>query len=103
MPLRFNQYTTTANQSYEDTNFVAGDSPRVIEVRNDLGNKPGQAGWFINDGAGDINMEIQNNEQSIYGDAFTTKSGEMFQLNSLNIRRVRLTWVADSAYRFFIG
>ena len=103
MPPRFIQHTTAVGQFYEDTSFVTGDSPLVIEVRDDLSNKVGQAGWFINDGPGDIQVAIQNNEQSSYSDAFTTKSGEMYQLNGLNIRRVRLTWVADSAYRFFIG
>ena len=103
MPLRIVQHTTTAGQSYEDTNFVTGDSPRTIEIRDDLGNKPGNAGWFINDGPGDIQVEIQNNEQSGYSDAFTSKTGEMFALNGLNIRRIRLTWVSDSQYRLFMG
>ena len=103
MPPRIIQFTTTAGKAYEDTSFVTGDSPRVIEVEDDLANKIGQAGWFINDGPGDIQVAIQNNEQSVYSDAFTTKSGEMYQLNGLNIRRVRLTWVANSAYRFFIS
>ena len=103
MPPRIIQFTTTAGKVYEDTSFVTSESPRTIEVRDDLGNKPGNAGWFINDGPGDIQVEIQNNEQSGYGDAFTTKSGEMFALNGLNIRRVKLTWVSDSAYRFFIS
>ena len=103
MPSRMVQFTTTAGKAYEDTSFVTGDSPRTIEVRDDLANKVGNAGWFINDGPGDIQMAIQNNEQSGYSDNFTTKSGEMFALNGLNIRRVRLTWVSNSSYRFFIG
>ena len=103
MPPRIIQHTTTVGQSYEDTSFVTGDSPRVLEIRDDLSNKPSQAAWFINDGAGDIQIEIQNNEQSGYSDAFTTKTGEMFQLNGLNIRRVRLIWVSDSSYRAFFG
>ena len=103
MPPRTVQFVTTAGQFYEDTSFATGDSPLVIEVRDDLSNKPGQAGWFINDGAGDIQIAMQNNEQSGYGDNITTKSGEMYQLNGLNIRRFRITWVADSAYRFYIS
>jgi len=103
MPPRFIQHTTTVAKAYEDTSFVTGESPRTIEIRDDLGNKPGQAGWFINDGAGNIQVEIQNNEQSGFSDAFTTQSGEMFSLNGLNIRRIRITWVSDSSYRLFMG
>ncbi len=103
MPPRIIQHTTTAGKSYEDTSFVTGESLRVLEIRDDLANKPSQAAWFINDGPGDIQLELQNNEQSGYGEAFTTKTGEMFQFNGLNIRRVRLTWVSDSSYRGYFS
>jgi len=65
MPPRTVQFTTTKAKSYEDTSFVTGDSPRVLEIRDDLSNKVGNAGWFINDGPGDILIELQNNDGGI--------------------------------------
>jgi len=103
MPSRTIQFTTTKTKAYEDTSFVTGDSPRVLEVRDDLSNKPANAGYFINDGNGDIIVQIYNNDQNDYGDQHTIKAGEMVQLNGLNIRRIKLTWVTNSAYRILVG
>ena len=103
MPVHFVQFTTTSIKVYEDTSFVTSESPRILEIRDDLANKPANIGIFINDGAGDILIAIQNDERSDYGDNFTTKNGDMLTLNGLNIRRIRLTWGSNSSYRSFFG
>lgn len=86
--------------SYKDTNFVVGDSPATLDVNANLG-RNGKDGFIVNDGAGDIDVEISNNGTN-WSNKFTLKSGEVMSLTSLDIDSIRLTWVADSAYRVFV-
>jgi hypothetical protein len=84
----------------EDANFVAGDSPVSIDINATLG-RNATAGWFVNDGPGNIALEI--NEGSGLGDGFTTKSGERISFDgwSGGVDTLVITHTGvDSAYRF---
>lgn len=85
---------------YEDTSFVTGDSPVTLDVNNDLG-RNAEDGFVINDGDGNFTVAISN-DGSTFGDTLTMKSGEVFSLTNIDIDKIKITWVADSAYRVFV-
>ena len=86
--------------AYEDTSFVTGESPRVLDVNTDL-TRNGVDGYIVNDGAGNIKVEISNNGSS-YGGQHTLKKGDIMDLRNLDIDSIRITWVANSAYRILV-
>ena len=55
-------------------------------------------GYVINDGPGNIEVEISRDGLS-YGGKFTMKKGERVNLAHFRINLIRVTWVADSNYR----
>ena len=91
------QTTRGRDVSYEDTSFVTGDSPVVLDVNTDLG-RNGRDGYLIVDGLGDITIEISDNGSS-WGGSHTIKAGEILKLKGLDIDSIRLTWVSNSSYR----
>lgn len=88
------------NKAYEDTSFVTGDSPVVLDFEGDTGRRS-KAGWFINDGDGDIKVELSR-DGLVYGDQFTTMLGETIDFGGIGVSKVRLTWVQNSSYRIFM-
>ena len=88
------------NKAYEDTSFVTGDSPVVLDFEGDTGRRS-KAGWFINDGDGDIKVELSR-DGLVYGDQFTTMLGEIIDFAGVGISKIRLTHTTDSAYRIFL-
>lgn len=87
--------------SYEDSDFVTGDSPIVFDVFTDLG-RIGHKGYIVNDGPGEIKLE-NSSDGTVYGGQHTIKEGEVFVLDDLKIKKLRLTWVNDSAYRALVA
>ena len=87
--------------SYEDTSFVSGDSPAILNVFSDLG-RLGEGGYITNDGTGTFTVEISDDGTS-YGGVHTVKNGETMTLDGLFVNKIRLTWVSDSSYRVLIG
>ena len=87
-------------KTYSDASFVTGDSPVVVDVNTDLG-RDGRSFTFLNDGAGDIGIEVSN-DGATYSDMWTTKAGEQFGLGDLRVDSIRITWVADSSYRLMV-
>ncbi len=85
---------------YEDTSFVTGESPRVLDVNADLG-RNAHDGYIVNDGAGDIKIEFSDDGTS-WGGQHTLKKDEIFDLFMLDIAKIRLTWVADCGYRVLV-
>lgn len=83
--------------SYEDTSFLTGDSPVVLDVNADL-SRNGVDGYVINDGVGNFTVEVSNDGTN-YGSAATIKYGEVMDLEGFDIDSIRITWVANSAYR----
>lgn len=88
------------NKTYEDASFVAGDSPATHDFNNDK-NRNAIDGWIICDGDGDIQVDFSNDGIS-FGDKFTMKKREVVDLLRLDINKIRITHVADSAYRIFL-
>lgn len=87
--------------SYEDANFLTGDSPAVLDVLTDL-SRIGHEGYLINDGPGDIQIEFSE-DGTTYGGVHTVKQTETIQFNDLKFRKIRLTWVDNTAYRVMVG
>jgi len=86
--------------AYEDASFVAGDSPAVCSVETDLG-RLGHAGYVIIDGTGSILVEFSEDGTS-YGGQHTLKGKETLEFENLNISKIRITFVANTAYRAFV-
>ncbi|HEC65144.1 MAG TPA: hypothetical protein ENI23_07620 [bacterium] len=86
--------------SYEDTSFVAGDSPVVLDVNADLG-RNGRDGYVAVDGVGNITVEVSDDGDT-YGGIHTIKKGEVLYLKGMDIDKIRLIWVSDSSYRVLV-
>lgn len=86
--------------SYEDTAFTTGDSPTVLDVFGDLG-RIGHEGYVLNDGPGNILVELSF-DGTAYGGIHTLKDGELLTLQNSKIKKIRLTWVDDSAFRVMV-
>ena len=84
--------------SYENDDFTVVDSPTLLDVYGDLG-RNGRDGYISNDGDGDITVEVSNASTGDYGGVHTIKSSEVLSLSGMNIARIRLTHVANTAYR----
>lgn len=92
---------TDANpQTFEDTSFVVGDSPVTLDVNTALGRNATEAS-IINDGAGSFTVAISNDGSS-FGDEHTVNNGEVYSFSNLSIDSIRITHVADSAYRVVV-
>jgi len=76
-----------------------GDSPVVIDAYTDLGHYV-QDGYIIVD-SGELQCDVTRDGIS-YGDKFTIKSGEKVSFLRMDIKKIRLTHVSDSAYRINI-
>jgi len=102
-PNRIPDIDTTRGRTvtYEDTSFLTGDSPAVHDVNTDLG-RNARDGYLINDGAGNFTVEVSNDGDT-YGGAHTVKGGEIMRLKGLNVDRIRVTWIANSAYRILVA
>ena len=87
--------------SYEDTNFTSGDSPAVMDVYAAIG-RNGYKGYFLNDGPGDIQVEISNDGTN-YGGQHTLRGGELLSLNELNVARIRITYIDPTEYRALVA
>ena len=85
------------NETYEDTNFVVGDSPALLPFNADTG-RNSVDGYVICDGPGNIVCDFSR-DGATYGGAWTMYSGEMIGVRNYDIHTLRITHVADSAYR----
>lgn len=93
-------YWPGRTKEYEDTSFVTGESPRVLDVLTDLG-RNAHDGYIVNDGDGDVKVEISDDGTS-WGGQHTLKKDEWLPLFMLDIAKIRLTWVADCGYRIMV-
>ncbi len=85
------------NETYEDTSFLVGDSPFVADFNADTG-RNALDGYVINDGPGDFTVAFSR-DGAIFGGSWTMKSGENISLRNYDVDSIRITYVADSAYR----
>lgn len=98
---RVASYVDGSTAAYEDTNFVSGDSPLVLDVYTDLG-RLGHEGYILNDGPGNILVQISANGVD-YGGSHTLKWGDQLILNNLKVNRLKLTWQENSSFRGMVA
>lgn len=97
---RFNIYYNspkTKYKSYEDTSFVVGETNLVLDIKADL-NIETYNGEFTNDGPGNIGVAISSDGTN-YNDSITVKPYETLDLETHKVNKVKLTWIANTAYR----
>ena len=82
---------------FEDTSFVAGDSPVVLDINTALGRNATDV-TITNDGNGDFLISTST-DGIVFGDDITIKNGEVLRLRDISINSLRITWIADSSYR----
>lgn len=93
-------YISGRTASFEDTSFVSGESPVVHDVHTALG-RNAHDGYIVNDGAGNFTVQFSNDGTN-YGGSHTMKINESMPLARLDINKIKITWVADSAYRILV-
>lgn len=82
---------------FEDDNFISGDSPVMLNLNTALGRNAVE-GSVINDGPGDLTVEFSNDGES-FGDEIRTETQEQIDFDEHSVHTIRITHVADSAYR----
>ena len=88
-------------KSYENSNFVSGDSPAIYDINTDLGHNA-RDGNIICDGSGNIIINISHNGVD-YGDDIPMKKNEKINLKPLNVNKIKITHSGtDSAYRILV-
>jgi len=85
------------NETFEDTAFVLGDSPAILNFFGATG-RNSVDGYVICDGIGDMIVDFSR-DGITYGGAWTMHQGEMIGVRNYDIHSLRITYVADSAYR----
>ena len=90
--------------SYDNQEFISSESPVILNIEADLGHK-GRRVQIKNDGnlapfVGDLQFEISS-DGTVYGGIHTLHAGELMGLDKLNVSKVRITWVADTAVQVF--
>ncbi len=84
-------------KTFEDTSFILDDSPATLDCNDALGRNATQFS-IQNDGAGNFTVSISI-DGVVFGDEKTMKSGEVYAIDGLSVDSIRITHVADSAYR----
>lgn len=82
---------------FEDTSFVTGDSPVTLDLNAALGRNATTV-QVINDGTGNFTVAFSVDGVT-FGDAITMKYPEKMVLKDVSVDSVKITWVANSAYR----
>jgi len=84
-------------ETYESTSFTSEDSPATLDFNTDLGRNATEF-TVINDGAGDFTVSVLTTG-AVFGDEHTMKNGETYSIDNISVDSLRITHVADSAYR----
>jgi len=87
-------------ETFIDTSFVVGDSPVTLDCNAALGRNATEFLVF-NDGGGDFTVSISN-DGAAFGDEHTVKNGETYGFLNISVDSIRITHVADSAYRVVV-
>ena len=85
---------------FEDTSFIAGDSPITLDLNAAL-SRNATEGYIINDGSGNFTVSFST-DGTAFGDAITMKTGEKLTFNDVSVDSLKITWVANSAYRVLV-
>ena len=96
--------TTDKWQVFEDSNFVAGDSPVVLDIYGaSLHEYPIAEGYIACDGTGSILVEVAQQPDD-YGEQFTIKANEVVTLGFSRPGKLRITHSGtDSSYRVVVA
>ena len=91
-------------QTFEDSSFVAGDSPVTLDIYgSSLHEFPIAEGYIACDGTGSILVEIAQ-QGSDFGDQFTIKASEVVTLGYSRPGKIRITHSGtDSSYRVVVA
>jgi hypothetical protein len=92
------QDTSDTPEFFEDINFIAGDSPVVLDFNSALGGRNATMGYVINDGPGDFTVAFSIDGVT-FGDAITVKDNEILSWDNMSVDSLRIVWVSNSAYR----
>ncbi|MCP6727476.1 MAG: hypothetical protein KJI69_05710 [Patescibacteria group bacterium] len=84
-------------ETFEDTNFVVGDSPVILDCNAALDRNATEFS-IQNDGAGDFTVAISS-DGVIFGDEKTVKNSEVYAIDNISVDSIRITHIANSAYR----
>lgn len=84
-------------ETFEDDNFILSDSPVILDCNTALGRNATQFN-IQNDGAGSFTVSVSTNGL-LYGDEKTVKNGEIYAIEGLSVDSIRITHIANSAYR----
>lgn len=87
----------------EDSSFVSGDSPVVVDLyAEDIHPFPVAEGYIACDGAGNILVEIAQ-QGTDYGTQFTMQNGEVVSWGNSRVGKIRITHSGtDSSYRIVL-
>ncbi len=89
---------TDTPEYFEDTSFVAGDSPVTLDINTALA-RNATAVLIINDGLGDFTYALSA-DGTIFGDEIKAKNREQHRYEDVSIDSIRITHSGtDSAYR----
>lgn len=83
--------------TFEDDNFVAGESPAILDINTALGQN-GREFSVRNDGAGDFTVAISNDGVA-FGDELLVQNGEIYSLASISVDTIRITHIENSGFR----
>lgn len=97
IPLEQTSQSPDVPKIYEDTSFVTGESPVILDFNADVG-KNARNGYIINDGEGNFTVSLSANGSTFGGEA-TVKKNEVINLANENVDTVRITCISDSSYR----
>jgi len=86
---------------FEDNSFVLADSPATLDVNAKLGRNATEFA-VQNDGPGDFTVTLNNTSGGDFGDEKTVKTGETYAIDNISVDSIRITRVADSAYRVVV-
>jgi len=86
-------------RGFEDANFVVGDSPATHNANTALG-KNASGGYVVCDGPGSVFVAFTE-DGTAYGDNLTVVSDEVLPIPE-NTHSVKVTWIANSAYRIAV-
>lgn len=87
-------------RTFESTSFVSVNSPANLSCHGALGRNATQFS-IQNDGAGDFTVAISINGID-FGDEKTVKNAEVYAIDGLTVNAIRITHIADSAYRVVV-
>lgn len=91
--------------TYEDEEFTAGDSPRELEITDDLG-RAGRGGTVICDGPGGLRLERSDTPPGgvrVYGGGWTVRAGETLKIVNATVHAIKVVHTGtDTGYRIVV-